>query len=466
MTELAQPEDDRIAKRSWFARPAWAFIRAKSWLIGWSTIRKIYVLCERRPFPFGPDTLVIMLVFCYTVIVGVYRADYAGDGLRHIPHILGSRYPALGEARWLLFPTLLYFVIKPFALLGLIDTPLQAAKIFAIFNAVCGSLCLLCLRAWLPSLSPWYRAATLFLASSTVAFLFPATQTIEPPLAALLALAGLTFARRAPLSDQTRLTVAVAAICIASLIYQGLLLALFLIPATLPSSVYATRQALLRSTAIIALVPLTVVTTLAIAGHSPQNAAREFVQGIGDNTIANGMYSHKSIKNLAGVALIGPAYNLTGIPDLRGLSGSVTLLHQRSSFFEGLIGLMPWLVAAFAYLSALVFLVIRRQYDILVGVAGMMALPFLRMAQYSYVKYYILLPALIVMAIPRLAPRLLIIGLLGVLLFASNAAQNYTANAEIKQIQSRLDSQFFPRFPHGVCYVGATWGPPVEFLER
>jgi len=113
----------------------------------------------------------------------------------------------------------------------------------------------------------------------------------------------------------------------------------------------------------------------------------------------------------------------------------------------------------------LVFLVIKRQYDLLVGVAGMMALPLLRMSQYGYIKYYVLLPALIVMAIPRLAPRLLIIGLLGALLLSSNASQTYDANAKIKQIQSRLDSEFWPRFPHGVCYVGASWGVPAPVYD-
>jgi hypothetical protein len=446
MKELARVEDE-IATRNWFDRRAQRATHC--------------VLAVRRSLSLDPDIFVILLVFCYTVIIGVYRVDYAGDGLRHISHILVSHYPELGQPRWLLFPTLLYFVIKPFALLGIVDTPVRAAQIFAIFNAACGSLCLLCLRVWLTGLTPWYRAATLFLASSTVAFLIPATQTIEPPIATLIALAGLTFARHATLSDQMRLPIAVAAICLASLIYQGLLFALFLIPTTFPAAVYATRHALFRSTAIIVLVPLIVVTILTMAGDSPQNAARRFLHGE-NNSFASAQYSEKSIKNLAGVALVGPAYNLTGIPDLRGLSGSVAMLQQRSTFFEALIGLLPWLVAALAYLCALVFLVIRRQYDVLVGIVGMTTLPLIRMSQYSYVKYYVLLPALIVMAIPRLEARLLIIGLLGGLLFASNATQDYVANAKSKQIQSRLDSEFWPQFPHGACYIGASWGPPVS----
>ena len=145
-----------------------------------------------------PDMLLILFLSCVMALLGAYRLDYAGDGLRHLGPILGSSFPVLGEPRWVLFPALLFCVLKPFVLLGLIHTPAGAAQAFAIFNAVCGGLYLLCLRSWLQEMNPARRAIILFLVAGTFTFLSLASNTIEPTAAALIAVAGLTGARSWP----------------------------------------------------------------------------------------------------------------------------------------------------------------------------------------------------------------------------------------------------------------------------
>jgi hypothetical protein len=408
-----------------------------------------------------PDMLLILFLSCVMALLGAYRLDYAGDGLRHLGPILGSSFPVLGEPRWVLFPALLFCVLKPFVLLGLIHTPAGAAQAFAIFNAVCGGLYLLCLRSWLQEMNPARRAIILFLVAGTFTFLSLASNTIEPTAAALIAVAGLTGARSWPtLTDRGRLTIAVAAIALASLVYQGLLFALFLLPATLPPTVYASRQGLIRIVAITALVPLTVIGLLTLAGDSPTNAARRFAQGEA-NPLSSRGYSQRSLKNLVGVAIVGPAYALNSIPGLRGLSGSLAMLRERATVVNAVVGLLPWLVGAGALVATLVLLVLRSHYAVLVAFGGMMALPMIRMSQYAYVKYYALLPLLIVLAVVRLVPRSSHLALLGMLFFASNLGQYMVDRAAMQTFRNRIVSELWPQLPREACFLTSGWGPPV-----
>jgi hypothetical protein len=408
-----------------------------------------------------PDMLLIVFLSCLMGLLGAYRLDYAGDGLRHLAPIFSSSLPTLGEPRWVLFPALLFCVIKPFVLLGLIDTTAQAAQAFAIFNAVCGGLYLLCLRKWMLDMVPARRTIILFLVASTFTFLSLATDTLEATAAALIAIAGLTWARFYPtLTDRGRLTVAVAAIALASLVYQGLLFALFLLPATLPRTVYASRPGLIRIATITALVPLTVIGLLTLAGDSPTNAARRFTQGEA-NPLASSTYSQRSIKDLVGVAIVGPSYALNSIPGLRGLSGSLAMLREQATAIDALVGVLPWLIGAAALAATLVLLVLRRHHAVLVAYGGMMALPMIRMSQYAYVKYYALLPLLIVLAVVRLVPRSGHLALIGLLFFASNLSQYVADRTASQAFRTRIIGELLPQLPRDACFLTDGWGPSV-----
>ena len=44
----------------------------------------------------------ILSLSCVMALLGAFRLDYAGDGLRHLAPILSSPLPVLGEPRWVL----------------------------------------------------------------------------------------------------------------------------------------------------------------------------------------------------------------------------------------------------------------------------------------------------------------------------------------------------------------------------
>ena len=207
-------------------------------------------------------------------------------------------------------------------------------------------------------------------------------------------------------------------------------------------------------------MPLTVIGLLPLTGDNPTNAARRFAQGEA-NPLSSSRYSQGSIKNLLGVGIVGPAYALNSIPELRGLSGSLAMLRERATVVDAVVGLMPWLIGAGALVTTLALLVLRGHYDVLVAFGGMMALPMIRMSQYAYVKYYALLPLIIVLAVVRLVPRSSHLVLLGMVFFASNLGQYMVDRAVMQAFQTRIVSELLPQLPGGACFLTSGWGPPI-----
>lgn len=409
----------------------------------------------------NPDKALLAALLLVYLLAALGRFDYAGDGMRHLDHILHSNVPALGEPRWILFPVLLFAVIKPFAVAGIIQTPAGAAGVFCLFNAACGFAYLLCLRRWLVELAPLRRTAVLVLAGGSYAFLILATNTIEPTPAALIAVAGLTYARfRDGLSDSARLTVATGSIAVASVIYQGLLFGLFFLPAIFSVRIMFSPRNAIRIAGGALAVPLCTIILLSLSGDTPRNAARRFLQGEA-NSASSSQYSRVSAKNLAGVAIVGPAYAFASIPDLRGLAGTARLLRQRETAFEAIRGGAAWFAMAVAITATLVLLVVRRHFALLLAFAGVMALPAMRMSQYSYPKYYVLLPFLVVLAVPRLQVRFVYPALLGVLVLLSNVAQMRAERVQAEELRVRVAEELYPRIPDRACFLTNGWGPSV-----
>ena len=407
------------------------------------------------------DKLLLGALLLTFLVVGLARLDYAGDGLRHLGPILRSNHPALGEPRWLLFPLLLFAVVKPFAIIGLIRSEPQAARLFCLFNIACAFTYLVCLRVWLKELLSTQRAAVLLLAGGSSAFLALATDIIEPTPAVAIAVAGLTFARfHAELSDGRRLTIAVMSLVMASLIYQGLLFGFAFLPAIFPAVRLNIRQIGFRVASGILAVPLITTILLFAEGDTLGNAVRRFSQGEA-NTAASKQYSRISAKNLAGVAVVGPVYALASIPELRGLSGTMRMLKRRSTALEGFRGAAAWLLALLAFVAAMALLCKKRQFALLVAFSGMMTLPVIRMSQYSYVKYYVLLPLLIVMIMPRLEIHYGYPAFLGALLLLSNVGHIWVQRLESQALWVKVAQNLYSQIPQMSCFLATGWGPPV-----
>lgn len=407
------------------------------------------------------DKVLLALVFLICVLLGIGRLDYAGDGMRHLQPILEDSHPTLGEPRWLLFPVLLFAIIKPLAVVGVIHSVLEAARAFCIFNVICGFLYLLCLRRWLTDFSPYQRSLVLLLAASVNTFLTLCTDIIEPTPAVLIAIAGITFARFSRrLPDRSRILFASGAVALASLVYQGLFFAFFFLPAVFSLSAVSKPRVALRIALSAAAVPLITVCLLCLTGDSPGNGLHRFTHGEA-STAAAEQYSQRSAKNLAGVVIVGPAYALASIPEHRGLAGTLSLIRNRNTVTEGLSDGIAWVCAAFVIVWSLAMLFVRKQFAILLAVLGMLALPAMRMSQYGYMKFYVLLPLIIVFVVRSLRVRYRYIGLLAALLFTSNVRHLWAERARSEELRGEVARQLYPSIPKGSCFLTNGWGVPV-----
>src|SRR5262245_33389599 len=112
------------------------------------------------------DWLVIAVWPVVAVVIVLLRVDFSPDGLRHLPHVLSSNHPALGEPRWLLFPTLLFILTKPLVAVGLVGSVEGIAHAFSLMIVGLATSYLVALRSILQSMgaSEHRRAAALVLA--------------------------------------------------------------------------------------------------------------------------------------------------------------------------------------------------------------------------------------------------------------------------------------------------------------
>ena len=63
------------------------------------------------------------------VMAAASRQDFVEDGVRHLPEAL-SGHPHFGEARWLMFPPLLFALVRPLAAIGLVGSVEAAIQPF------------------------------------------------------------------------------------------------------------------------------------------------------------------------------------------------------------------------------------------------------------------------------------------------------------------------------------------------
>jgi hypothetical protein len=407
------------------------------------------------------DKLLVALLLFIFLWVGLSRQDYAGDGLRHLDHILQSDLPTLGEPRWILFPVLLFAVVKPFVATGIVHSTAQAARVFCLFNVASGFIYLLCLRCFLSELTTIGRTSVLLLAGGSYAFLSLVTDIIEPTGAVSMAIAGITFGRfHHALSISTRVTIASASLALASLIYQGLAFGFFFLPAIFPFPFSAGRTYTLRVVALALMVPVVTIALTSFSAGTPQNAARRFIEGEGNRAMSL-QYSHVSPKNLLGVMIIGPTYAFANIRQGRGLSGTIDLLRNPKTALQGVQSAVAWGFSAIAIVGALIFLALRKEFALLLAYAGMMTLPLLRMTQYGYMKYYVLMPFLAVLVTSRLKVRAVYVGALGTLLLMSNLNEISAQNAEVATLRLEVARELYPRIPSATCFLTNGWAPPI-----
>ena len=410
----------------------------------------------------APDLGVILLWALLVSCLATFRVSFTGDGIRHLWPILVSSRPSLGKPRWLLFPALLFVVIKPLQLAGLVSSVEQAAHAFVILNFLAGVIYMLLVRRWLivRSVGAHGRAAALLLAGMTTPLLLFSGDTVEPIIPATIALAGLVYAAsQSPDRQRRAIVVAAAALVLATLLYQGLVLAMALVPCAFPRNTRIRLGTIALFSCVLALAPLTMFFAMVAGGSSPHAAIHQMLAGEENELYKAEMKSKtRGLWPYVAAVSVGPAENIIPIPENRGISGGFKMALRRDTVAEGIFNLAGFVFALILLFGGVALVVRRRDWRIAVAFAGILVLPLIRSFQYSYTKFYILMPAIVALVASSVSP---LVGL-----FAGIVAGSFNTLYIARDIvaQRRLSNDIAPLFKSmgdSSCYVTTSWGPPT-----
>ncbi|HEX4406202.1 MAG TPA: hypothetical protein VH560_15295, partial [Polyangia bacterium] len=281
------------------------------------------------------DLWVIAAWWLLVVALGFSRPDYTGDGLRHLPAIVDGTGFHLGEPRWLLFPGFLYTLLRPFVVLGLAPDVVSLIRFMTSATVLAGAAYMLALRACLVASGVddvRRRAAALALAGSTAGIFLPSFDLSEPIFGAALVIMGLAWAARranasgaSPAERRRALIVSVATIATATLLYQGLVLAIGLLPLVIPRDTFRDRRALLISALILAAIPLVIVGALVAAGNSVPYAIGRAIHGE-ENEFYRTFLKKTGVSARVLPLIAGPPQGFVQHPDFHGFNGLIASL--------------------------------------------------------------------------------------------------------------------------------------------
>ncbi len=414
----------------------------------------------------APDFVVIVAWAAVVGCMAALRVSYLGDGLRHLGPILTESRPVVGEPRWLLFPAFLFAVIKPLQVIGAVTSARDAVRVFAALDFMAGIAYLLLVKRWLTArgVGPVARAAALLLAGMTVPLLRYSTDTIEPLIPATIALAGIVYLASRPAGDGAKgLLGAGAAIALATLLYQGLFLAVALVPCAAERGGRFRARTIVIFCALLAAAPAVMLaTTVATGNRSPRAAIRRVLTGE-ENSMYRKSLWHKVegwptwTPYLAAVSL-GPARSIVMTPRNEGIARGVRLLGNRATLVDGLLG-FGRLMFAIALIAAGVAMVLRRrEWRMLVAIAGVLVLPIVRPFGFSYLKFYVLMPA-VVAVVAAGAPPAAVLGA-GAIVGAFNLSNLARDTANDRRL-ARDIAPLYESAGAAACWLTTGWGPPI-----
>jgi hypothetical protein len=419
------------------------------------------------------DLWVIAAWWVVVVALGFLRWDYTGDGLRHLPPIVDGGGPRLGEPRWILFPGMLWALLRPFVVLGIAPTVQGLARVMTGATVLAAGAYMLALRACLAAagIDSRRRAAALALAGLSAGLFLPSTDLMEPIFGATLVMVALGWAARrvarldASEADRRRaLLVTVAAIAVAALLYQGLVLALGLLPLVFPRETLRDRRAQLQAALILAAIPLVMVGPLVLGGDSLQRALGRALQGEENPLYRSYLKKTGPFARVTAtiVALVGgPPQGLVQVGDFHGFNGLIAGLRGGEGRSQALGILGRFAFGGGIILAGVIAAIRRRDRAVLIAFTVLMILPLVRSQQYGYIKYYIFLPVVVAFAAGRARPGL--VGLLAAVLVWLHVV-SWVRALPGEHRDYREHAAVYEQAGAQGCFFTPAWAPPYSFL--
>jgi hypothetical protein len=400
------------------------------------------------------------------VIAAGSRQDFVEDGVRHLPAAL-SGPPHFGEARWIMFPPLLFALVRPLAGIGLARSVEAAIHPYHWVSVASGLVFLVSLGVWLRAecTDGARRAAALLLAGSCAPFLTLYSDIAEPQIAGAIAVAGLAYARVRrddPLGAEHGVVVAIGAIACAALIYQGTILALGMLPLVASHETLLRRRVLAVLCAALAIVPAVMVAAQAVSGTPLRLAVETTVAGE-RNPLARSFMTSASAAKYVVAALAGAPQGIVALKNFGGLPALLAGLQASDARTVALAtanvlrlilgGLIVWGLFAAA--------VRGRDWRMLVAAAVILILPVIRNQQYAYSKFFVLWPVPVALAALRYRARSIAVAALLVLLsngwlLAEDIRRGRLLHTSVQHLYGAAGPT--------TCWMTSGWAPPMPHL--
>ncbi len=416
----------------------------------------------RASAPAAADLLVLLTLAALLMIAGSMRREFLGDGVRHLDAILSGRMQP-GEPRWLLFPPVASVWVRALSAIGLAGGAESALRALVVLSVSSGLVFLVSVRAWLRSegADQPRRAAALLLAGSCAPVLVLFSDIAEPQLAAAVAAAGLAYARvrrdddrRAPVA----VLCAVCAIAFAALIYQGVILALGMLPLVVSGRTVSRRRVILASGAGV-LVVITIMIAIQVStGTSARAAAAAVVQGE-QNPLARSMMTTASPSKYLVAAIAGPPQGIVALPKYSGLRGLMSEVASGNQM--AIVNLLLLLLGSVVTGMLLISGVRHRQWLVLGAAAIVLALPVIRNQQYAYVKFYVLWPIPVALLALRCRARTAFITAAIVLLANGCLVAGQIRHGRDNYAAARAA---YANVAPSTCWLTSGWTPPFAYL--
>ena len=414
----------------------------------------------------GPDVLVLVGFGTLLVVAAILRREFLGDGVRHLLTIQ-SNHIQIGEPRWLFFPVVAHLWVQLVSVLGLVHGPESSLRAVLTLCVGAGILFLGCLLIWLrmECEEPSRRTAALLLAGSCAPYLMLFSDIAEPQLAAALVVAGLAFARvyrddprRAPAAIMG----AAAAIVIASLIYQGVILALGMLPLVVPHQQAFGHRAMVAVVAsgVVAMATLLIVGQVAL-GTPIGTAVTLTFSGEANPMTRTLMASSSPLKYLV-AAVMGPPQGIVALRNFGGLTGLWHALRSTGTgtVANGALNLALLFLGLTVSVVLLLRAVRRREWRVLVSAAILLVLPVFRNQQYGYLKFYVLWPIPVALIAIHCRTRMILI--LAALVLLVNGCLLADAIRQGRERFAAMEMAYARATP-STCWLTSGWSPPFSY---
>jgi len=412
------------------------------------------------------DRIVLGLLSALLISLAAARRDFLGDGVRHLPAVLAP-HPSFGEPRWLLFPPLAWMWVRLVSGFTSLSGPWIAIQAMLWMCVASGIVCLSGIRTWLSidGHDARTRASALLLAGSSAPVLILFSDFAEPQVAAAMVALGLTYARAGrddPRLAQRGAVVAIGVIAAATLIYQGAILALGMVPLVVSSKTLPARRVAAMIAVCVVGVFVVLIGAQVAAGATPVQAFAAAVRGE-RNPLTRSLMARPSAGKYLVASVAGPPQGIVGLENYSGIPALVSALGSdderaaRQAILNGSRLLLGCLVVAVLVVTGLR----TAGWRVLGALSVLLILPVLRNQQYGYPKFFILWPIPVALLAARCRLRTIVAAGVAVLM-----ANTWLVAHDVRrgrELFAALQADYARATP-ATCWFTSGWSPPLSYL--